>query len=174
MCSTLESNSAASSFHRKGTPQLIAARPRRRGACCLMVLLDPGSAAGEPAVLGWSRPSTAPTLPVSGQPRVVILVLHPGRRSATTLATGLVGKGLHGPGHPFAIPGAHHHTHIIHLRVAAGDISRVRVVSASPRWSRGGPTGPTPSHAIPRHPTPPHPRTAPKRPRNGLHTTLEL
>ena len=63
-----------------GTPQLVAARPRRRGACCLMVLLNPGSAAGAPAVLGWSRPSMAPTLPVSGQPRVVILMLHPGRR----------------------------------------------------------------------------------------------
>ena len=70
------------SFIRKssGTPQLIAARPRRRGACCLMVLLNPGSAAGAPAVLGWSRPSTAPTLRVWGQPLVVILMLHPGRR----------------------------------------------------------------------------------------------
>ena len=63
-----------------GTPQLVAARPRRRGACCLMVLLDPGSAAGAPAVLGWSSPSTALTLPVSGQSRVVNLMLHPGRR----------------------------------------------------------------------------------------------
>ena len=45
-----------------------------------MVLLDPGSAAAAPAVLGWSRPSTVPTLPVLGQPRVVILMLHPGRR----------------------------------------------------------------------------------------------
>ena len=70
----------SSSCHRKGTPKVGAARPRRRGACCLMVLLNPGSAAGAPAVLGWSRPSTAPTLRVSGQPRVVILMLHPGRR----------------------------------------------------------------------------------------------
>ena len=68
------------SCHRTAAPQLVAARPRRRGACCLMVLLNPGSAAGAPAVLGWSRPSTAPTLLVLGQPRVVILMLHPGRR----------------------------------------------------------------------------------------------
>ena len=80
MCLSLESKSAASSCHRPGTPQLVAARPRRRGACCLMVLPTPGSAAAAPAVLGWSSPSTAPTLPVSGQPRVVILMLHPGRR----------------------------------------------------------------------------------------------
>ena len=72
--------SAASSFHRKGTPKVVAACPRRRGACCLMVLPHPGSAAGALAVLGWSRPSTAPTLRVWGQPLVVILMLHPGRR----------------------------------------------------------------------------------------------
>ena len=63
-----------------GTPRPDAARPRRRGAGCLMVLPHPGSAAAAPAVLGWSRPSTAPTLRVWGQPLVVILMLHPGRR----------------------------------------------------------------------------------------------
>ena len=78
--STLESKSAASSCHPAGTPQLGRRTPSTRGACCLMVLLNPGSAAGAPAVLGWSSPSTAPTLPVWGQPRVVILMLHPGRR----------------------------------------------------------------------------------------------
>ena len=72
--------SAASSCHPAGTPQLGRRTPSTRGACCLVVLLNPGSAAGAPAVLGWSRPSTAPTLPVWGQPRVVILMLHPGRR----------------------------------------------------------------------------------------------
>ena len=76
----LWTHSATSRLHRTLAPQLVAARPRRRGACCLMVLLDPGSAAGAPAVLGWSRPSTAPTLRVWGQPLVVILMLHPGRR----------------------------------------------------------------------------------------------
>ena len=89
------SKTASSSFHRKGTPQLIAARPRRRGACCLMVLLDPGSAAGEPPVLGWSRPSTAPTLRVWGQPLVVILMLHPGRRRPWLASGALVQNKLH-------------------------------------------------------------------------------
>ena len=73
-------NSAAASCHRKARPQLVRRTPSTRGACCLMVLPHPGSAAGAPAVLGWSRPSTAPTLRVWGQPLVVILMLHPGRR----------------------------------------------------------------------------------------------
>ena len=45
-----------------------------------MVLPHPGSAAAALAVLGWSSPSTAPTLPVRRQLLVVILMLHPGRR----------------------------------------------------------------------------------------------
>ena len=88
-------NSAAASCHRKGTPKVGAARPRRRGACCLMVLPDPGSAAGAPAVLGWSRPSMAPTLLVRRQLLVVILMLHPGRRRPRLASGALVQNKLH-------------------------------------------------------------------------------
>ena len=92
---TLESKSAASSCHRFAAPQLIAARPRRRGAGCLMVLPPPGSAAAAPAVLGWSRPSMAPTLLVRRQLLVVILMLHPGRRRPRLASGALVQNKLH-------------------------------------------------------------------------------
>ena len=92
---TLESNSAASSFHRTLSPQLVAACPRRRGAGCLMVPPPPGSAAAAPAVLGWSRPSMAPTLLVRRQLLVVILMLHPGRRRPRLASGALVQNKLH-------------------------------------------------------------------------------
>ena len=44
----------------------------------IMVLLHPGSAAGPPAVLGWSSPSTGRAVLVSVQPRSVIIILHHG------------------------------------------------------------------------------------------------
>ena len=92
---TLESKSAASSCHRFAAPQLVAARPRRRGAGCLMVPPPPGSAAAAPAVLGWSRPSMAPTLLVRRQLLVVILMLHPGRRRPRLASGALVQNKLH-------------------------------------------------------------------------------
>ena len=72
-----------------------AARPRRRGAGCLMVPPPPGSAAAAPAVLGWSRPSMAPTLLVRRQLLVVILMLHPGRRRPRLASGALVQNKLH-------------------------------------------------------------------------------
>ena len=92
---TLESKSAASSCHRFAAPKLVAARPRRRGAGCLMVPPPPGSAAAAPAVLGWSRPSMAPTLLVRRQLLVVILMLHPGRRRPRLASGALVQNKLH-------------------------------------------------------------------------------
>ena len=87
---------AAASRPRSAAPQLVAARPRRRGAGCLMVLPHPGSAAAAPAVLGWSRPSMAPTLLVRRQLLVVILMLHPGRRRPRLASGALVQNKLHG------------------------------------------------------------------------------
>ena len=78
-----------------GTPRPDAARPRRRGAGCLMVPPPPGSAAAAPAVLGWSRPSMAPTLLVRRQLLVVILMLHPGRRRPRLASGALVQNKLH-------------------------------------------------------------------------------
>ena len=60
-----------------------------------MVLPPPGSAAAAPAVLGWSRPSMAPTLLVRRQLLVVILMLHPGRRRPRLASGALVQNKLH-------------------------------------------------------------------------------
>ena len=63
-----------------GTPQPAAHAHAGRGTCYIMVLLHPGSAAGRPAVLGWSSPSTGPSVQVSVRPRSVFIILHYGRR----------------------------------------------------------------------------------------------
>ena len=74
------SMSAAPSCCRKRVPRSAAHSVYRRGTCYIEVLPHPGSGASKPAVLGWSTPSSAPPLPVSGQPRAAMLMLHPGRR----------------------------------------------------------------------------------------------
>ena len=71
---------AAPSCCRTGTPRSAVHSVYRRGTCYIEVLPHPGSGASKPAVLGWSTPSSAPPLPVSGQPRAAMLMLHPGRR----------------------------------------------------------------------------------------------
>ena len=72
--------SASLSCHRKRVPQPAAHSAYRRGTCYIKVLPHPGSGASKPAMLGRSTPSSAPPLPVSGQPRAAMLMLHPGRR----------------------------------------------------------------------------------------------
>ena len=95
VCQSSRSMSAAPSCCRKGTPQLAAHSVYRRGTCYIEVLPHPGSGASKPAVLGWSTPSSAPPLPVSGQPRAAMLMLHPGRRRPLLACGALFKNVLH-------------------------------------------------------------------------------
>ena len=89
------SNSAASSCCRKRVPRSAVHSVYRRGTCYIEVLPHPGSGASKPAVLGWSTPSSAPALPVSGQPRAAMLMLHPGRRRPLLACGALFKNVLH-------------------------------------------------------------------------------
>ena len=85
----------SSSCHRKGTPQPVAQHASARGTCYIELLPHPGSGASKPAVLGWSTPSSAPPLPVPGQPRAAMLMLHPGRRRPPLACGALFKNVLH-------------------------------------------------------------------------------
>ena len=76
-------------------PQPVAQHASARGTCYIELLPHPGSGASKPAVLGWSTPSSAPPLPVPGQPRAAMLMLHPGRRRPLLACGALFKNVLH-------------------------------------------------------------------------------